>query len=180
MHVYVVRHGQTDWNLQNRVQGVADIPLNEEGRSQAIALCSTIRSLSIDFIFSSPLKRTIETAILLNQEKMVPLFLEERLKERDYGEFEGLNKKEFDLETFWDYDANIQYERAENIQDCVDRVYCFLKELEKNYMDKHILLVTHGGLVRIIDGYFHNQIGGKFISTGLDNGEIREYSIENS
>lgn len=176
MYLYVVRHGQTDWNLEERVQGTMDVPLNETGKKQAISLSEKLYNIPIDFIFCSPLKRTLETAFLLNSRNL-PIFIDERLKERNYGEFEGLVKTDFDMDLFWDYDADVQYKSAENVRKCVMRVYEFLEELKEKYPNKSILLVTHGGLIRVIDGYFRNQTDGKFVSAGLKNGEIREYLI---
>ena len=92
MKVYFVRHGQTDWNVQSRIQGQSDIPLNQRGIAQAKALAAQLKTLAIDCIITSPLQRTKQTAALLNETLQVPILEEEGLKERDFGEFEGVLK----------------------------------------------------------------------------------------
>lgn len=73
MKIYFVRHGQTDWNIQHRLQGSADIPLNKTGINQAQILKEKINNLDIDFIISSPLKRAVDTANIINSDKHLPL-----------------------------------------------------------------------------------------------------------
>ena len=103
MKVYFVRHGQTDWNVQSRIQGQSDIPLNQRGIAQAKALAAQLKTLAIDCIITSPLQRTKQTAALLNETLQVPILEEEGLKERDFGEFEGVLKSEMDFDAAFDY-----------------------------------------------------------------------------
>jgi broad specificity phosphatase PhoE len=92
--VILLRHGQTDWNIQGRIQGARDFPLNKTGRAQARAAAPAIAALGPRKIVSSPLSRARDTAheiaILLG----LPVELDQRLEERNYGDWEGLNREQ--------------------------------------------------------------------------------------
>ena len=173
MKLYVVRHGQTDWNTEGRIQGRTDIVLNQTGIEQANEVRNKIDELEIDFIISSPLTRTKQTAEIINKNKSVEIKFDDRLKERNFGAFEGLIRKQLDkYEDLFDYNLNKSIENGESIQDVFKRVHGFLEELNEKYEDKKILLVTHGGVSRAIDSYYTNNIEDDCI---LKNCEIKEY-----
>ena len=98
MKFYVVRHGQTDWNAKGRIQGKTDIELNEIGIEQANKLKELIKDYNIDLIISSPLKRARKTAEVINEAVKCNIIFEESLKERGYGIFEGMIRKEINDE----------------------------------------------------------------------------------
>ena len=108
MDILFVRHGQTDWNVQKKVQGLANIELNETGINQAENARGLLEKENIDLIICSPLKRTIQTANIINKNKKIELIIDDRIIERDFGEFEGVNKEEFNFGDFWSYDKNIK------------------------------------------------------------------------
>ena len=116
MRLLVVRHGRTDWNDLKKVQGLADIELNETGKMQAKEVAKSLEDENIDLIICSPLKRTRQTASIINEEKNIDIIYDDRIKERDFGEFEGMSNTEFDYEAFWSYKQNLQYQKAENIR----------------------------------------------------------------
>lgn len=89
MNLYVIRHGQTDWNVMKKMQGSVDIELNEIGIKQAYITKENLDSISIDVIFCSPLKRAKQTAEIINKGRNLEIIYDERLRERNYGEFEG-------------------------------------------------------------------------------------------
>ncbi len=89
MELIVVRHGETDWNKAGRCQGVSDIPLNTRGIDQAYRLADSLRKCEISSIYSSGLKRATQTAEIIAGCRTIPVFVEERFKEMDQGEFEG-------------------------------------------------------------------------------------------
>ncbi len=89
--IFLVRHGETHWNLTRRFQGRTDVPLNQEGKNQARALALTLKDESLSAIYSSPLVRALETARLIKEfHPSTPLFEEEGLTEMDLGEFDGM------------------------------------------------------------------------------------------
>ena len=99
--IYLVRHGQTDWNVEKRLMGLTDISLNESGILQAKLLGKEASQLKIDRIFSSNLLRAKETAEIINKFINVDISLDERLKELNYGVIEGKILKEISSEC-WD------------------------------------------------------------------------------
>ena len=90
MNLYVVRHGQTDWNINHMILGKTDIELNEKGKKQAEEVSKKLEKEKIDLIISSPLKRTKQTAEIINKNKNIPIIYDSRIQERNFGEFEGL------------------------------------------------------------------------------------------
>jgi broad specificity phosphatase PhoE len=86
---YFLRHGQTDWNLQGKLQGHTDIPLNETGLAQARAAADVLADKSIGIIVSSPLVRALKTAAIVSERIDRPIYIDSQLKERSFGAFEG-------------------------------------------------------------------------------------------
>lgn len=178
MSIYVIRHGKTDWNLECRIQGKTNTSLNEIGINQAEEVREKLESKKIDLIISSPLDRTRQTAEIINKNMKLPIKYNENLMERNFGIYEGKNSKEIeDWKEFLKYHENKEIEEGEKIQDFFGRVFNSLSEIEKEYKDKNVLLVTHGGVARAIDCYFNGipedkEDTGKFM---LSNCEIKEY-----
>ena len=85
MKIYVTRHGQTEWNVLKKVQGKADISLNEKGIEQAIQTKKELDNEKIDLIICSPLKRAKETAQIINENRNIPIIFDDRISERDFG-----------------------------------------------------------------------------------------------
>ena len=86
MELYIVRHGKTEWNAAGRVQGHADIQLNEEGRAAAKALGKELKDTPLYAIYSSPLQRAKETAVLIRGDHKCPLIVDDRLIEISFGD----------------------------------------------------------------------------------------------
>ena len=178
MKLLVVRHGRTDWNDLKKVQGIADIELNNEGKEQAKKTAELLKDKNIDLIISSPLIRTRQTAEIINEERNIEILFDDRIKERDYGEFEGLKKDIFGFHDFWIYSKNLRYEKAENIQDFFKRIYGFLDEIKEKYKDKTVLIVIHGGVSVALDAYFNGlPQNNKPTSGAMKNCEVREYEL---
>lgn len=176
--IYVTRHGQTNWNLEKRVMGKSDITLNEIGITQAKVIRDFLENITIDKIISSPLLRAKQTAQIINEKKQVEIFYDNRLSERDFGEFEGLTIKDFDFYSFWNYYQNNHYKSAENIQKFFIRVYECLDDIISENKEKDILIVTHGGISIPIDCYFNESIpNGSFIDKNivLENCQVKAY-----
>jgi broad specificity phosphatase PhoE len=141
---YFVRHGQTDWNVERRVQGHADIPLNDNGRAQAAQLQKILQSIELDHCYSSDLQRAMETARILVENRPLPIHVDPRLRERNFGIWEGKLSSELA--------ASLEQERmsVETDEEIIKRVFAFLQDVEKRHPGTSILFVTHGGLMRTI------------------------------
>ena len=149
MNLYVVRHGETIWNVEKRVQGITDIPLTEKGKKEAEELQELISTLNIDVVISSPLDRARETAKILIDSKL-PINTDDRIKERDWGMNEGALISEVDRWDCWDVILNTKVQNIECIQDFMDRVSNFIEEIKAKYKDENVLIVTHSAVSRVI------------------------------
>ncbi len=177
--IYVTRHGQTDWNIQKRVQGRHDEPLNEMGLHQAEETKNSLLNTKIDIIICSPLKRAKQTAEIINEGRNIPIVYDDRIAEREFGEFEGKQTKDFDFKGFWDYYKNEQYQRAENIQSFFERIDGFLKDIIKEYQGKNVLVVAHGGVSIPINCFFNKKIPeGSLVDAGLSLGNCQVLSYD--
>ena len=149
MNLYVVRHGETIWNVEKKVQGITDIPLTDKGRSEARELQELISTLNIDVVISSPLERARETAkILVNS--CLPINTDDRIKERDWGMNEGDLIDTVDSWDCWDVILNTKVQNIECIQDFMYRVSEFIEDIKIRYKDKNVLIVTHSAVSRVI------------------------------
>lgn len=177
--IYIVRHGQTDWNVQKKVMGRYDEPLNEKGKQQAEEAKNSLKEMNLDLIICSPLKRAKQTAEIINRDRNISIIYDDRIIERDFGEFEGKKTKDFDFHRYWNYYKNDIYEQAENIQDFFKRIYEFLDDINNKYKDKNVLIVTHGGVSIPVACYFSNKIPeGSLVDAGLllGNCQVAKYS----
>lgn len=177
-HIYIARHGLTNWNLIPKVQGMTDIPLNEGGLKQAHALAELVKSEGIKFdkILHSPLKRAAVTAQIVAEANNIPLKAEERLAEQNFGKWEGWECVKGD-HSF--HNAKQQfadnYETGESMLRLAHRVYSLLDELKAMPGDETYLLVTHGGIARAIHSYFFDMTNEEYSSFAIGNCELKEY-----
>ena len=154
MQVYVIRHGETNVNLENRINSLNEDDLNETGIMQAKQVGIKLEEIDYDFIISSPLIRTKHTAELLNV-KNKKISFDNRLIERDAGVFTKQSLNNIDSDDWWNLNPKKDYQDAETVKDVLDRIYDFLNELKKQYKNKTIVLVTHGGVSKAISCYFN-------------------------
>lgn len=153
MKLYVIRHGETDVNLENKINALNDDDLNETGIQQAKELAKKVQKIDYDFIIASPLKRTKHTASLLNA-KNKEIKIDNRLIERDAGQFTKKSLNEIDNDDWWSINPKCDYLDAEKVEAVIKRVYNFLNEIISRYSDKNIILVTHGGISKAINSFF--------------------------
>ena len=182
MNILITRHGQTDWNLKKKVMSRCDEPLNETGLTQAEETREKLLDKDIDLVICSPLQRAKQTANIIARDRNIEIIYDDRIVERDFGEFEGQETKDFDFPGYWDYHKNNHYEKAENIQEFFKRVYSFLDEIKEKYEDRKILVVSHGGVSIPVACYFRGEIPeGTLldVSLALGNCEVRSYEFDN-
>jgi len=152
--IYVVRHGQTDWNVVKKLQGSTDIKLNEAGVKQAKELADKIKNIKIDICFCSPMKRTRKTCEIAFSGKII---FDNRLIERAYGNYEGTAAIKSNPWFHDAWNAKKQIDSAESIPEIEKRVFGILDEIMANYKNKNVLIITHGGVIRIIKSYFQGR-----------------------
>ena len=172
--LYVARHGQTVWNAQNKVCGITDVELTGKGREQAKELASVVESKNIKRIITSPLNRAVDTSKIVAEICKIPYEVDERLIEQNYGIFEGVDRK---TEAFLNNKRNFahKYPGGESMMQVAYRIYGFMDEVKSKYGDENILIISHGGVCRIIHTYFHDMTNEEFFYYALKNGEVKKY-----
>ena len=174
--VYFVRHGQTYWNVENKICGATDIALTPVGHEQAIRTGKEILKSGIEFdeIISSPLVRAAETARHISQITGKPMRLDERLTEQNFGKFESTARdgKEFALakENFAD-----RYGTGESMLHLAQRIYNLLDELKED--EQTYILVAHNGIARFVKSYFQDMSNENFAGFGIQNAEVCEFEF---
>lgn len=159
MKIYIIRHGETDWNKVRRLQGHSDIPLNEEGRRLARITGEALSSVNFRRIYTSPLQRAKETAMLVKGDRQIDVIEDERLQEISFGIYEGhcCAKDNYEIPDpdfmnfFTQPDQYHPPEGAESIEELCARTTDFLQELVHTTQygaEDAILLSTHGAALR--------------------------------
>lgn len=178
MNIIIVRHGQTDFNLERKLQGITDNKLNETGKEQALITKEKLKKEEIDLIICSPLIRAKETANIINEGRNLKIIYDDRLIERDFGEFEGEYIKNYNVDEFWSYNTNKEYKKAENIRVFLKRIYNFLDDIKEKYKEKNILLVAHAGVSVAVKCYFDGiPKDDKLVEIRLKNCEFAKYEL---
>jgi uncharacterized phosphatase len=170
--LYLVRHGETDWNLTRRIQGSTDIPLNATGREQAAATGRLLARREWDAVVSSPLSRAAETAAIIaghlgiqKVESLAPI------AERNYGAAEGLTGEE--VEEL--YPHGVAVPGRESREDVAGRVLPALLSLAKAHPDESLIVVSHGGVIRAV----LNGVTGVAGSESIRNGSVHSFRHSN-
>lgn len=180
MKLYLVRHGQTDYNVMDLAQGSSDIPLNETGRAQAQGLMQKIKqnNLQFDIYYMSPLVRARETASIITNGG-ADFIVDDLLVERSFGELEGTKVDYGKLGDVFDRRLNLGTHGIEPIKTLLARAKAFLDKITTAYGDDvSILVVAHGTLLKAM----HYNIVGcdddtDFRTFHMENCEICEYDI---
>lgn len=145
MLLYLVRHGETEWNAQRRIQGRTDIPLNDRGREQARRAGELLARRDWDRVLTSPLSRAAETAsIIADVLGLAEPEADDRLVERDYGEAEGLAIDEVDRL----FPRGAEPVGRESPEEVRDRAMAALLDIERMHSGQDVVVVAHGGLIR--------------------------------
>ena len=150
MRLYLLRHAITNHNVERRYQGRgSDLKLTSEGIDQALKTSNYLKKFSIDVIYSSPLKRALKTAEIINKHHNKKINIEPLIVERDFGILEGKKYEEVDYITIREqglYDI-YQIEKKEDFQ---KRIMNFFNKLHKKHYSKNILIVSHGGAIKML------------------------------
>ena len=157
----LARHGETDWNRDGRFQGHADTSLNARGREQAQALADELPH--VDVIYSSDLSRSLETAEIVSERLGLQVRVDPRLRERNFGSWEGLTGAEIeraspDAYGRWRRGEGFGADDAERHEAFAERIEAFLTDVLPRHPGETVLVIAHGGSIRVIQA----------VGTGLD------------
>lgn len=174
--VYLVRQGETDWNLFKKFNGVTDTLLNQTGISQAKLQAENLRSVSFDACFCSPQKRALQTCEIIYKGSIA---FDDRLAEIDCGEFEGTDETAEAFKLFWQAIKSGD-KGTESFKEFMKRSCYFCDMIVSDYKGKNVLIVTHAANIRVIDYYFNGKpTNYDFLKpTVIKNGEL--LTFENS
>lgn len=176
MKVYFVRHGETNWNKEKKIQGQVDIPLNDFGIHLAQKTKDGLKDVIFDCCFTSPLSRAYQTAQIILEGREVPIIKEECIEEMSFGEYEGkciLKKKGEIPDSFEDFfiapGKYVPPKGGESIRHLVDRTEKFIERIKKDkeLQDKTILVTTHGAALGAMLYSIKQESMEKFWGTGV-------------
>ena len=171
--IFYVRHGQTDDNLKGIFTGDSNTPLNETGFEQARVTAQLLKNKKIDIVYCSPLTRARQTAgEIMKFHKGVPLVIDERIEERDDGDFKGKPTEGLDAER-WNLNNDKFNKTGESIAQVYARVKEFYDEILKKHQNENVLVVAHNGIARLTKSYFLGfPESGNMCEYDLGNAEV--------
>jgi len=156
LKLYLVRHGESAWNVKHIYAGQQDVPLSELGALQAERVAEQLQDIAFDALYASPLKRAHDTASPLANVKKMPLRLDSRLEEIHHGAWEGtpaavIREQYADEYLVWRTEPHrVKMPEGESLEDVSERVKNFLQDVFGKYNDGNILIVSHDAVLRVI------------------------------
>lgn len=188
--IYLTRHGETEWNIEKRLQGRGDSPLTENGIQRAKELRDRIKNIDIDVIYSSPIKRALNTANILRGNKNIDIVTDDRLMEMCFGDYEGkkidIIQKEnpnWDIKLIMQGNVEICSPNGENLKEVRERISKLMNKIIAENMGKSILIVTHGITLKALMYYFkdkdvNSEVMGQATLTKINIDEKNNFYIE--
>ena len=171
--LYIVRHGETEWNVKKIIQRHEDIPLNNKGETQAKELAKKLRHIKFDAIFSSDLIRAKRTAEIISLEKKIVVQTAKALKERYFGKYQGksfaVNNEMTKLINNLKMFSGPGLREVESDENIILRITTFLREIAVAYPKKTILVVSHGGPMRTLLIHLGFATHNNFTEGQIDN-----------
>lgn len=171
MNLYVLRHGETNYNAEGRFQGRTNVDLNENGINQALNAKNNLKNIKFNIIISSPLNRSIQTTKIVTN---VNPQIDDRIIERSFGKLEGKY-------CISDYEEKSKEYNIESYEQLCERIYGFLNDIIKKYKHKksyNILIGTHACVAQIIESYFDKNINKEnWKNFYLKNAEYKKYEL---
>lgn len=180
----IVRHGETDFNIQSRYCGSTDIPLNAQGISQAEELAFSLLERGLSRIIASPLVRTRQTANIINSQLQLPLVIMDEFRERNVGVYEGLTQNEAAerYPELWVRNITRVWNEAppggETPEEVYSRVTSGIQKLKSApFQNGNVLLVTHGFISKIINAILHDVPPERIYEYKLDTACVAQYPL---
>ena len=175
--LYFVRHGETMWNVENKICGCTDSPLTEKGLAQARQTGELLRrmGLPIDEVLYSPLSRAADTAQQIAGVLGVPARREERLREQNFGRFEGTPRDGAEFRAAKSQFV-CRYGGGESMMQVAHRIYSLLDEVTAD-PQRTVLLVAHNGIARVVNSYFFEMTNEEYAAFAVKNCQVLEYEF---
>jgi len=184
----LVRHGQSQWNLENRFTGWTDVQLSPLGEEEAKKAGQLLKGMKFDVCFTSVLQRAIKTLILLSQEagiKDLPVYMDQALNERHYGNLQGLNKAETaekygaDQVKIWRRSYDVAPPGGESLKMTAERTLPYYERMIVPFLKqgKNVLVAAHGNSLRSMVMFLDKLTEQQVLELNLDTGVPRVYEI---
>lgn len=155
--LYIVRHGETDWNKMGKYQGITDVPLNENGLAQAKACGEALSHVHFDRILSSDLSRALVTAESIRRNRSIPISIDKRLRELNFGDWEALLFSEIEerwpglIDEMYLKPHIVRVPNGESFKELQERAWAGLQEfISANDEEETLLITCHGGTIRTL------------------------------
>ena len=176
---YFVRHGQTVWNVENKICGATDIELTELGHQQARDTGKKIveEGIKADEILYSPLIRAAETARHISEITGIPARMEPRLIEQNFGKWESTPRDGADFKKAKEFFA-CSHEGGESTLRLAQRIYNLLDDIKAESDSKTYILVAHNGIARVVQSYFTDMTNEEYAAYGVKNCEVVRYDFK--
>lgn len=163
MKIYITRHGQTNWNVEGKMQGSKNSDLTEQGKKEALNLGNSLKDIKIDYIYTSPLTRAYDTAVLIKGDRDISIGIHENLKEMNFGIWEGMHNDDVLKDyadqhyKFWNEPHLYTSIGGETFDELIKRIKIILNDIKNQNKGESILLITHAIVIKaiyaIIKGY---------------------------
>jgi broad specificity phosphatase PhoE len=159
--IYITRHGQTEWNVQSRMQGWADSPLTALGVAAAKQLGKRLQVVPLDAVYCSTSGRTIHTAQFIIGKRIIPLIQKEDLREINVGEWQGMLSSDIerdfseDVKTYYEHPSQFEPTSGESFYMLKERVLRAVEEIVTDHPNGHVLIVTHGVVKKCLINHFN-------------------------
>ena len=169
---FIVRHGETDWNIERRTQGQLGTPLNDTGRDQARATAQLLKHQDIGIVISSDLARAKETAEIIAEATGAPIILDEKLRERNFGIGEGMLVDE-QIQKYGNFFTahDKAYEGGETLEEVENRVIASFKTQRENHPHKNVVVVSHGVAILSLRKHLKNLGAEQMFEWKIGNAE---------
>ena len=177
-HLCIARHGETDWNIAGILQGWIDVEINERGRRQAYELVGVYSGVGFSQVYSSPLVRALETAeIIARSLRLQPPHCHAGLKERNFGEVQGIPKAELAelnpvlLQQIMKRNPAISFEEGESMDAFAERVLSAIIDIGARHRGERVLVITHGWVMDVITRHIAGLPRNTILNMKRRNGE---------
>ncbi|MFW6304401.1 MAG: histidine phosphatase family protein [Candidatus Saliniplasma sp.] len=163
IRVFIVRHGETEWNRERRFQGWEDSPLTTAGREQVLSLAERLKEYKLEYLYSSPSGRTMETARIIANMKDLDIIKEPGFKEINLGDLEGkrvewVNENYPDiLNDFWNDPVNYEPLSGESFYDLKNRVLDTLDNILNKHGGENVMIVSHAAASKMMLSFFEGR-----------------------